>query len=264
MNRKAFFFDIDGTLWDDRSVIPDSARSAVREIRASGHAVLICSGRSKGYIFKDDLLSLGFDGIVSSAGAMVEVGGRTLRCLLADQDLLKRTVDSAFAAGYASLLEGNTALYMDREVAPAWPYVDKLYRELGPRLRPLNATRGQWTDVPKLSLLARGKPDPDAAIRALEQDWDIIVHAPEVLELTPRGIDKGSGLLLALEALGIPAEDSVAFGDGQNDLGMFRAAGLRIAMGNGSDALKAEADYVTTDLWDDGLWNAWQWLKERL
>ena len=64
--------------------------------------------------------------------------------------------------------------------------------------------------------------------------------------------------------MGIPQEDSVAFGDSANDQAMFRESGLRIAMGNGAPALKAQADYVTTDLHDDGIWNAWQWLKGNL
>ena len=61
--------------------------------------------------------------------------------------------------------------------------------------------------------------------------------------------------------LGIGREDSIAFGDSPNDLSMFRESGLKIAMGNGSPALKAEADYVTTGMYEDGIWNAWQWLK---
>ena len=47
MRRKAVFFDIDGTLWDEQSVMPDSVWAAIQEMKAAGHAVLICSGRSR-------------------------------------------------------------------------------------------------------------------------------------------------------------------------------------------------------------------------
>lgn len=261
MRRRAIFFDIDGTLWDEQSRMPDSAARAIREMREAGHKVLICSGRSRGYVFDPRFEELGFDGYVTSAGAMVEVEGKTLLCLLAPQKHIENAVNAARAFDYGPLLEGNDYLYMEREDFVPTPYIDKLYRELGPRMRSLNEAFGQWTDVTKLSMIARGRPCPEEVVKAVEQDWDVIVHIPEVLELTPKGIDKGTGLNLALSALGIPREDSVAFGDGANDLAMFRDSGLRIAMGNGSAALKARADYVTSTLWDDGIMNAWKWLE---
>ena len=125
----------------------------------------------------------------------------------------------------------------------------------------LGGADGTWPDVTKLSLIARGRPDPEGMTARLLADWDVTVHAPEVLELTPHGVDKGTGLLRALDALGIGRADSVAFGDSANDLAMFREAGMGIAMGNASGPLREKAHYVTTDLHDDGIWNAWQYLE---
>ena len=56
--------------------------------------------------------------------------------------------------------------------------------------------------------------------------------------------------------LGISVEDSFAFGDGANDVGMFQTAGTAIAMGNGSEIAKRHADYVTAPLEEDGIWKA--------
>ena len=264
MRRLAVFFDIDGTLWDEQSYMPESAMSAIREMREMGHKALICSGRSRGYVFDPRLEEIGFDGYVTSAGAMVEIEGKTLYCRLAPPEYLVSAVNAARAHGYAPMLEGNDCLYMDLDEFIPTAYIDKLCRELGPRMQPLNATFGHWPDVTKLSMIARGKPCPDRIVKAVEKDWDVIVHIPEILELTPKGIDKGTGLRMALNALGIRREDCVAFGDSANDLAMFRDSGLKIAMGNGSDALKAQADYVTSPLREDGILNAWKWLKEQL
>ena len=261
MRRKAIFFDIDGTLWDGESRMPESACRAIREMKAAGHAVLICSGRSKGYIFDERLKALDFDGCVSSAGAMVEFGGETLYCRIASTEDLIFGINASRASHYAPMLEGNSFLYMDRDEFIPTAYIAKLYRELDWRIRPLNATWGEWPDVTKLSMIAAGTPDPRAVIDALRGRWDVIVHMPEILELVPPGIDKGTGLRLALDALGIDREDSVAFGDSANDVAMFRESGLNIGMGGGAPALLAQADYVTTPLHEDGIWNAWQWLK---
>ena len=263
MSRKAIFFDIDGTLCDEQNRIPESVYGAVAEMKAAGHAVLICSGRSRAYIFDEKLLQMGFDGIVSGAGSRVELHGRVLLDTLAPPAALTRAVETARACGYGPLLEGNRYLYMDRADFEPSPYIDKLYRELGGRIRPLGEQYGAWPDVPKLSVIARGTPCPDRLLDAYKSDWDVIVHMPEVLEMTMPGVSKGTGLRLALGALGIDKEDSVAFGDSPNDLAMFEAAGLGIAMGNADTRLRARADYVTTGLWEDGILHAWEWLKER-
>ena len=161
MRRKAIFFDIDGTLWDEQSRMPESACRAIREMKAAGHAVLICSGRSMGYIFDERLKALEFDGCVSSAGAMVEVGGKTLLCRLASAEDLMNGVNAAKAHRYAPLLEGNSYLYMDREDFIPTPYIDKLYRELDWRIRSLRGTWGEWPDVTKLSMIATAEPAPE-------------------------------------------------------------------------------------------------------
>ena len=56
--------------------------------------------------------------------------------------------------------------------------------------------------------------------------------------------------------MGYAEADAVAFGDGNNDVDMMEAAGLGIAMGNGSVDCKAAADYVTADIDDDGIYRA--------
>ena len=50
--------------------------------------------------------------------------------------------------------------------------------------------------------------------------------------------------------------DAVAFGDGENDLDMLKAVQLGIAMGNGEEQVKQIADYVTSDINEDGIYNA--------
>lgn len=56
-------------------------------------------------------------------------------------------------------------------------------------------------------------------------------------------------------------EDTIAFGDSANDIGMLRAAGFGVAMGNSSEDVKLEADYVTTPVMEDGIWKACKHLE---
>ena len=77
-----------------------------------------------------------------------------------------------------------------------------------------------------------------------------------MVESVPLGFSKGSGIRKVCELFGIPISDTIAFGDSVNDLDMLETAGIGVAMGNGTDAAKQAADYVTTDMFDDGIWNA--------
>ena len=56
-----------------------------------------------------------------------------------------------------------------------------------------------------------------------------------------------------LEETGILPEEIIAFGDAENDLEMVRFAGIGVAMGNGVEAVKAAANFVTADIDDDGI-----------
>ena len=71
--KKAVFFDIDRTIWDWKNEIPESTVTAIRRLRANGHMAFLCSGRARGFIRHPDLLGIGFDGIVSGCGTMIEI-----------------------------------------------------------------------------------------------------------------------------------------------------------------------------------------------
>ena len=86
---------------------------------------------------------------------------------------------------------------------------------------------------------------------------------PEFADVTARGVNKGKGLLAIIADLDICIDETMAFGDGGNDLAIVRAAGLGVAMGNANDSLKAVADYVTDSVDDDGISNALhRWVLE--
>ncbi|MCI8454827.1 MAG: HAD family phosphatase [Lachnospiraceae bacterium] len=68
---------------------------------------------------------------------------------------------------------------------------------------------------------------------------------PNNLEVNAAGADKGSALLRLAEFLGVERKQTMAFGDGENDLTMIKLAGIGIAMANGEEHVKAAADFVT-------------------
>ena len=82
----------------------------------------------------------------------------------------------------------------------------------------------------------------------------LVRYNPHVIFVEPK--EKQRGIRYFQPLLSIPDEDIVVFGAGMNDICMFGQGWLSIAMGNARAALKEKADYLTTDVAKDGLWNA--------
>ena len=251
---KAVFFDIDGTLWDRHNNIPESAKESIRTIRRNGHLAFIDSGRTRGYITDPGLLSIGFDGIVSGCGTMLEYRGETIFRHLIDRDLAARTIKLVRGYGMRPILEGPEYLYMEEREFGNDPYGRKLFKELGDRRVSIDDNEGKW-DICKLSCATEGC-DIEACYGELKEEFDFIIHSRSVVEMVPRGFGKGKGLIRMAEAAGISVSDTIAIGDSVNDIDMFQTAGLSIAMGNGSDTAKDIADKVTTPMTEDGIRNA--------
>ena len=76
--------------------------------------------------------------------------------------------------------------------------------------------------------------------------------APDVLDVSPPGVDKGTGVLQALTGLGLEPADTICFGDAQNDLPMFAAVGRSVAVGNADPEVLAAADEICPGVEDDG------------
>lgn len=76
---------------------------------------------------------------------------------------------------------------------------------------------------------------------------------PTLLEFLHPGVSKGAALGQIARTLAVPREQVIAFGDSHNDLTMFGVAGLRVAMGNASDEVKAGADRIAPPNDRDGV-----------
>lgn len=79
------------------------------------------------------------------------------------------------------------------------------------------------------------------------------------IDVIPLNYNKSIGIEHLINYLGIKKEEVIAIGDGHNDAEMIKYAGLGIAMGNAIQKCKDVADYVTTDIDDDGIYNAFKY-----
>lgn len=261
MKEKILFFDIDGTLWDVHNHIPQSTVLAIRSARKMGHKAFICSGRTRGYIRDKNLLDIGFDGVVSGCGTMLEYEGKVISQKNIPADMLEDTLNIVRRYDMKPILEGPEYLYFDYEDFGETAYGQKLITELGDRWRSI-ADTGIDKVVSKLSLesLAADLDKRERCFLELSKDYDFMVHSDRVCEVVPKGFSKGTGISRMCEFLGVCVEDSIAFGDSANDIHMLDVAGIGVVMGNGTMEAKRHADYVTSPMNEDGILKAMKYL----
>ena len=268
MNRTAIFLDVDGTLVNDRGEVPESSRQAVRAARANGHLVFLCTGRSPAELWAE-IVDIGFDGLIAASGAFVEIGPQVLvhRCLTAGET---RHVLDFFRSRHVDFyFQANDGIYATQEVRT-------LLGEL---------IGGSVTDADVRAELARGlfgfvgaikvdadpyaiqitkviylfSPVPIDGLRAeFAGSFEVIpssvpLFGPDSGEMMLPGVNKATGIDALLEHLGIDRADTLAIGDGYNDLEMIQHVATGVAMGNAPDSVKAVADEVTGTVDEDGI-----------
>ncbi|MGB7982550.1 MAG: HAD family hydrolase [Candidatus Nanopelagicales bacterium] len=271
MSAWAVFLDVDGTLVNDRGVIPQSARAAVARARANGHLVFLCTGRSVSQLWPE-IVEIGFDGIVAAAGGYVEVDGKVLanRGIAADE--MRHVIDFFDAGGVDYLLESNDGLFGSRHVQQRLrqlfygPVTDEdvlaeMERGLGGFIHSISVSSVPGgTRVNKVLFLDSGvsldeiRAEFAATFEVLPSS--VPMFGPNSGELAQLGVHKASGIEVIIDHLGIDREQTLALGDGYNDLEMLAEVGIGIAMGNAPDAVKDVADEVTGTPDEDGIHTA--------
>lgn len=248
--KKAVFFDIDGTLWNDRMQIPDSTKASIRALREAGNYAFLCSGRSRANIRAKELLDIGFDGVIAACGAHIDFHGEKVF----EQLLPKEQVAYALAVikkhHMLAVLEGPRYIYVDAGDFREDPYVNYLKKELGENVKPV-AGNTEF-EINKLSIDLKGT-DLKLVLEELEEEFDVIVHDDWLIEILPKGYSKATGIRKVCEMLDIAMEDTYAFGDSANDLEMLAFVAHGSAMGNGTSEVKQAAEFVTTDIMEDGI-----------
>ena len=183
---KLVFIDIDGTLADENHIVPESAKTACARAQANGHKLFICTGRSAPKIERN-ILDLGFDGVVSVAGAQANIGSE----LLFQHLVSPEAIDAAMAyfaehhiesyqwqgadgmyisEGYRRHLESKGKTWNRGEFARFWHLLDEV--EV-----PAGSTLGHTIHVSKGSYFTG--PEPDVSFENTQHDlapWFELVH----------------------------------------------------------------------------------------
>ena len=253
------FFDVDGTLTSfDPDDMTDKDFSAVRPSQAvveafhrlhdAGHKAFICTGRPL-WLIADSLRALDPAGIVAMAGATLEVEGRVVHEDCFDEDVAEELACRIISAGFEAFFETNGATFaLESAGVEESSLIGTTVVHSAEEMRVDGRLRvGKvCLNAPNLARVA----NDDGFI---ERNFELCNTGGSNRELSPKGIDKGVGVVRALEYLGRSGNArTFGFGDSGNDLGMLAAVETAVAMGNAMPEVKAVADYVTDDVEHDG------------
>jgi Cof subfamily protein (haloacid dehalogenase superfamily) len=247
---KAVFFDIDGTLVSFHThVVPPSAVEALDILRSKGIKVFIASGRHITSI--NNLGDLQFDGYVTLNGGIVLTDNRTIyKHHIEDSDIeavIRYQEKHPFPCGYV-MQDELYMNYVDESV-------DSIYRMLNfpaPPIHPDKEVLGHKV----YQLIAFFTSENEKEIMSVLPHCIATRWNPLFSDVVPKGIDKSIGLQKMLDYYHIKPEECMAFGDGGNDIPMLRFAGIGVALGGVDQEVMDAADYVTTTVDDNGVYNA--------
>ena len=270
---KVIFLDIDGTLVDYENRLPSSAARAVRQARANGHRVYVCTGRSKAEVYPW-LWDIGLDGMIGGNGSYVEDHGQVIFHQTLTPDQCRRVVDWLHSRGLEFYLESNSGLFASENfetaalpaaqlyskrkggsdeitVRTAFPdmiYGGELYRD---DLNKVSYILGSYQDF-----LDTRREFPDMQ----NGTWGGAGETALFGDLGVKDITKANAIEKLLEHLGAKREDTVAFGDAKIDIPMLEYCAVGVAMGSGGEEIKSMADYITDDVDKDGLFKGFEHL----
>lgn len=268
MNSKAIFFDIDGTLWDENEIIPQSTVEAITELRRNGHYPVICSGRARRHIIDSKFDGIPFAGIIAALGEHVETEGEVIFERYLPEELAEKIVQLSFECGVPIVLEGPKNYWISPEGFKKDYFVDSLYKDLGKDAITISRESSGFKvnkfsgDILLKSDFKKFEKELGDKIHFVRHSWatdDEIKDDYSVIggfEGVIPNNDKMRGIEIFCRKLNIDLSDTIAFGDSINDMEMILGVGIGVAMGNGVDSLKKVADYVTDNVADNGIYNA--------
>ncbi len=251
---KAAFFDIDGTLVSLKTkVYPPSAPCAIEALRKNGVKCFVATGRSKFEIAEEGLLDgIAFDGYLTNNGQdAYDADGKLLYGKPLAPNEARAVLSWVEQSGCACWMvsgEKSCLNFCNERVLAAMEAIHTRPPKTGDLRAMLEAPI--YKIVLFLTREEMAQPMPLAPTSRMTQ-WFPLGH-----DIISKDGGKRNAMLEIIASYGISPEECIAFGDSENDLEMLRAAGIGVAMGNGTAEAKAAANYTTTDCDDDGILNA--------
>ena len=259
MKYRLIAMDLDGTLNNDEKRITPRTRDALMAAQAAGIRLALASARPSPGLYKerDALRMQEHRGVLMSynGGRIVDAAtGETLFETSMPMEAAREVLRALEKLPVTPILDDGRQFYVTDRNGYKVDYECRNNNMSCVEVENL----AEFLQFAPVKILMSVDPAAIAGVQAqiaqlLPAELAVVQTAAFYLEVIPRAIDKGRGLVQICRALGLRPAEVIAFGDAENDIPMLRAAGVGVAMGNADPAVKAAADMVTLSNNEDGI-----------
>ena len=250
---KAIFFDIDGTLYSHKThSIPISCDIALKKLKEKGILLFIATGRHKSELEKIPLDDYNFDGYITLNGQYCYDNDGVIYEKPVEQDDLITILDEIEHHPFPCYMIGKEKMYIN--------YLTDNVIDIQTSI---NSIIPEVIDLKSLVSLPIYQIGPFETDEKQEQELLSKLKNCQSTRWHDLAIDilhkvggKQNGIKAILEKYNLKQEETMAFGDGNNDAEMFEFVNIAVAMGNSKEELKKCATYITDDIDNDGIYNA--------
>lgn len=251
---KALFFDIDGTLVSFRTHrIPKATVQALTCAKNKGVEIYISTGRPYPLINNINEIEHLIDGYITANGSYCFCGNKIISCSPISPEDVRSVIRKADEMNFACMIVGEEDLTMYNSNTK----VDRIFKEmldvsdLGEDVSLEKVLKQRILQLTPVITEQEEREILPLLERVMSSRW-----CPDFADITAKGVSKAKGLNEIVHWRGFDLSQTMAFGDGGNDIAIVKEAGIGVAMGNANDSLKEVADYVTSSVDDDGIFNA--------
>ncbi|MGN1277018.1 MAG: Cof-type HAD-IIB family hydrolase [Floccifex sp.] len=254
--KKIVFLDLDGTFWDFEK-IPQSALKAMEIAKKNGHKFFVNTGRTKCEI-NQVLWDLDFDGYCFSSGSEIILNNEQIFYHPLGISLAKDIHKIVESMGLGYSMEGSQQTFINEINRDRMLKFAKENR-IGNHFTSFpNASTMKDTDYEQIMKVSVHLDEPnqkDKLLKALPENVVFTQFQKQGGEITLKQYNKATAIQF-LENYFHHEYESMACGDSDNDIPMLKYAHISVAMGNGSQSVKEICDFVTSDINENGLYNA--------
>ena len=255
MQKKMIYFDIDGTLVNNQKIIPDSTKLAIKKLKENGHEVAIATGRNL-FMAQNIIDELEISHYVVCNGAAGYLHKEQVYENPLDPAQLEKLIKVADSNNHQIIYETPVKLRRRNEVADV--RITTAMKSVGYGVPKFDRDFYQHNSLVQCLLFYREDEKQLYESSQFSKFRFVRWHDSGVDVLPHDGSKANTVLRVALEN-GYGVADTIAFGDGLNDLEMIEKLGIGVAMGNALESVKLRADKVTKSCNEDGIYIA---LKE--
>lgn len=249
--------DMDGTLMDSSNHVPETAVACIRALNQQGILVVPCSGRYLGSIPKELLAQGNVSYVITANGAQIW----DLRSLssLYRVKLPMGTVKTVLEfmkgrEGYIEIFSQGKSYINEGDVVRAGRLEKdhnfiRYFRQNHVQVPDLSGAADLWDEAEKMNVFFMEEQDRRELVGLLMVRGDLKLTSSMSgnIEINARSVNKGIAMEWLCARLHIPKDNTLAIGDGDNDIEMLQYAGYGVAMGNSRQELKDRAGYITGD-----------------